>query len=101
MAREHAAMATSPNCRAQMSASSAAATAGEPATATTVSHGNSQYADERIRIACDLRNEREETGQPFRRSPWALIPPLVGRGTTRMVHRRGKAAGPPACAVTR
>ena len=48
-------MATSPDCFAQVSASSAAATVGNPARATTAKHANNQYADERICIACGLR----------------------------------------------
>src|SRR5580704_8853032 len=85
MAREHAAMARSPDCFAQVYPSSAAATVGNPARATTAKHANNQYADERICIACGLRTLTGGAGiaDLF---PWALIRPLVG-AVAQMVHQ--------------
>src|SRR5262249_62158216 len=71
MAREHPATARSPDSFPQVSQSSAAATVGNPARATTAKHANNQYADERICIACGLRTLVGAAGIADRYSPGA------------------------------
>jgi hypothetical protein len=51
MAREHPATARSSDSFTQASHSSAAATIGNPAKATTAKYANNRYVDERICIA--------------------------------------------------
>src|SRR5579864_7628327 len=94
MAREHHATARSSDSFTQEPHSSAAATIGNPARATTAKHANNRYADERICMTCGLRTH---VGRRSRDTPSLsrmLIRPLVGVAA-RMVHQRDWTLGFP------